>query len=140
MRYKKFKYRNKKYETPIFLTLRTKSSYLNAEDLNRMEFRCAELADMYRLIGYDVNIQTKYDWQMKDFLTEYHMSRIVANIRILMSKYSLVYPSSNYSVNIDYNDLNRLERILEIIYENILSIVRSWHLYSGTCIAGGSII
>lgn len=140
MRYSKFKYNAKKYDIAKFFTGWTAKSYLNAEDLNRMEFRCAELADMYRLIGYDVNVQTKYDWQMKDFLTEYHMSRIAANIRTLMSKYSLIYPSSNYSVNIDYNDLNRLERILEIIYENILSIVRSWHLYSGMCIAGGSII
>ena len=90
---------------------------LNLTDLNRIEGNIAYLAEKMESYYYSPNIHEKI-WVREDMPNQNDMSRIVDNIRSLISSF---YPPNNSpalpSTMLSYSDINAIEKNLYLIKE-----------------------
>ena len=88
---------------------------LNLLDLNRIEGNIAYLAEKMEEYSYSPNIHGK-QWAIVDLPDENDMSRIIGNIRALISAfYSPSNPPSLPATMLSYNDINAIEKNLYLI-------------------------
>ena len=90
---------------------------LNLADLNRIEGNIAYLGELMESFSYTPNIHDK-KWNISDLPNQNDMSRIVENIRSLISAYySPSSPPSLPTTMLSYSDLNAIEENLYLIKE-----------------------
>lgn len=88
---------------------------LNLLDLNRIEENIAYLADKMESYTYSPNIHGR-QWGREDMPNENDMSRIIENIRALISAfYSPDNPPPLPDTMLSYNDINAIEENLYLI-------------------------
>ena len=90
---------------------------LNLADLNRIEGNIAYLGELMESFSYTPNIHGK-SWIISDLPNQNDMSRIIENIRSLISAYySPASPPSLPTTMLSYTDLNAIEENLYLIKE-----------------------
>ena len=108
---------------------------LNLADLNRIEGNIAYLGELMESFSYTPNIHEKM-WTITDLPNQNDMSRIIENIRALVSAY---YPPSSPpslpTTMLSYSDLNSIEENLSLIKE-LLDCMQSSFKKVGTIKSG----
>lgn len=108
---------------------------LNLLDLNRIEGDIAYLAEKMEEYSYSPNIHGK-QWTIVDLPNEDDMSRIIENIRALVSAfYSPHNPPSLPTTMLSYNDINAIEENLYLI-KQMLDCMQSSFKQVGTIKSG----
>jgi hypothetical protein len=111
----------------------------NLLDLNRIEGDIAFLAEHMEEFAYAPNIHGK-EWNRGDMPTQNDMSRIVENIRALISAfYSPDNPPSLPSTMLSYNDINAIEENLYLI-KQLLDVMQTSFKQVGTIKSGSRMI
>ena len=99
---------------------------LNLLDLNRIEGNIAYLAENMESYSYSPNIHGK-QWSRVDMPNQDDMSRIVENIRALISAfYSPDNPPQLPTTMLSYSDINAIEENLYLIKEILDCMVSSF--------------
>lgn len=110
---------------------------LNLLDLNRIEENIAFLAEKMESYSYSPNIHGKL-WTNVDMPTQNDMSRIVENIRSLISAfYSPDNPPSLPTTMLSYSDINAIEENLYLI-KQLLDCMASSFKKVGTIKSGST--
>ena len=112
---------------------------LNLADLNRIEGNISFLAEKMESYHYFPNIHEKY-WATADMPNQNDMSRIIGNIRSLISAfYSPNSPPSLPTTMLSFADINAIEENLYLIKE-ILDSMQSSFKQVGTIKSGSRMI
>lgn len=110
---------------------------LNLLDLNRIEDNISYLAETMENYSYSPNIHGK-QWDKVDLPNQDDMSRIIENIRALMSAfYSPDNPPSLPDTMLSYNDINAIEENLYLI-KQMLDCMQSSFKQAGTIKSGST--
>lgn len=111
----------------------------NLLDLNRIENDIDFLAETMESFGYAPNIHGKR-WDRGDMPNQNDMSRIIENIRSLISAfYSPDNPPSLPSTMLSYNDINAIEENLYLI-KQLLDVMQTSFKMVGTIKSGSKTI
>ena len=109
----------------------------NLLDLNRIECNINYLAEKMESFSYAPNIHGK-QWNRVDMPNQNDMSRIVDNIRALISAfYSPNNPPSLPTTMLSYNDINAIEENLHLI-KQLLDVMQSSFKQVGTIKSGST--
>lgn len=112
---------------------------LNLADLNRIEGNISYLAEKMESFSYSPNIRGK-QWTNADMPNQNDMSRIIGNIRALISAfYSPSSPPSLPSTMLSIADINAIEENLYMIKE-ILDCMQSSFKKVGTIKSGSRML
>ena len=112
---------------------------LNLLDLNRIENDIAFLADLMESFSYAPNIHGKL-WSRVDMPNQNDMSRIVENIRALISAfYTPDNPPSLPTTMLSYHDINAIEENLYLI-KQMLDVMQTSFKKVGTIKSGSRMI
>lgn len=110
---------------------------LNLLDLNRIEGNIAYLAEKMESYSYSPNIHGK-QWSKVDLPNQDDMSRIIENIRALISAfYSPDNPPTLPTTMLSYNDINAIEENLYLI-KQLLNCMESSFKHVGTIRSGST--
>ncbi len=110
---------------------------LNLLDLNRIEGNIAFLAETMENFSYSPNIHGKR-WNRVDMPNQNDMSRIIENIRALMSAfYSPDNPPSLPTTMLSYSDINAIEENLYLLKE-LLDVMQTSFKKVGTIKSGST--
>ena len=111
----------------------------NLLDLNRIENDIKFLAEKMESFGYAPNIHGK-QWSREDMPNQNDMSRIVDNIRSLISAfYSPNNPPSLPTTMLSYKDINAIEENLYLI-KQLLDVMQTSFKMVGTIKSGSRMI
>lgn len=120
------------------ITNRTsKNTYYNYTDLNRVEAKTAEIADLLTAQGYFTSITVKTNWGKGDYPTAEQMERYLGNVQKCVDNFCAVpgvtLPESMKKLL--YTDANNIEKTLagiERLIDYMLSVMRNCGtFYSG---------
>ena len=113
------------------------NTYYNYSDLNRVEAKTAEVAELLTAQGYVTTIDVKTDWKMTDFPTQTEMNRYLGNVKKCVNNFckmpGITLPDT--MDKFDYIGANNIEKTLvgiEKLLEYMLAVMR----YSGTFYSG----
>ena len=113
------------------------NTYYNYSDLNRVEAKTAEVAELLTAQGYVTTIDVKTDWKMTDFPTQTEMQRYLGNVKKCVNNFckmpGVTLPGT--MDRLDYIGANNIEKTLigiEKLLEYMLAVMR----YSGTFYSG----
>ena len=113
------------------------NTYYNYSDLNRVEAKTAEVAELLTAQGYVTTIDVKTDWKMTDFPTQTEMQRYLGNVKKCVNNFckmpGVTLPDT--MDRLDYIGANNIEKTLvdiEKLLEYMLDVMR----YSGTFYSG----
>lgn len=110
---------------------------LNLLDLNRIESNIAFLAEKMESFSYAPNIHGK-QWSRVDMPNQNDMSRIIDNIRALVSAfYSPHNPPSLPTTMLSYSDINDIEENLYLI-KQLLDVMQTSFKKVGTIKSGST--
>ena len=91
----------------------TSKAYLNADDFNRIETNCKEIAELLNVSG----LITKTNWTIQDLPTVDHIQRIVSNVSVLRDAWYTYAGTPEVPKSMKtWQQLNDLERILWEVY------------------------
>ena len=111
----------------------------NLLDLNRIEGDIEFLAEQMESFGYAPNVHGK-QWSREDMPNQSDMSRIVDNIRDLISAfYSPNNPPSLPVTMLSYDDINAIEKNLYLI-KQLLDVMQTSFKMVGTIKSGSRMI
>lgn len=126
------------------MTAAEKTEYLagmkgayNATDLNRVGEACEYIADrLNNLLGFDIHITPKQDWQIADIPTTAEMDEYLDNIATLRAAYAIVAPSVPSDMEqLTFSEANDIETILIAVDEAAQRVISSF-VYSGQTFSG----
>ena len=113
------------------------NTYYNYSDLNRVEAKTAEVAELLTAQGYVTTVDVKTDWKMTDFPTQTEMNRYLGNVKKCVNNFcqmpGVTLPDT--MDRLDYIGANNIEKTLvgiEKLLEYMLAVMR----YSGTFYSG----
>ena len=113
------------------------NTYYNYSDLNRVEAKTAEVAELLTAQGYVTTVEVKTDWTMTDFPTQTEMNRYLGNVKKCVNNFcqmpGVTLPDT--MDRLDYIGANNIEKTLvgiEKLLEYMLAVMR----YSGTFYSG----
>ena len=113
------------------------NTYYNYSDLNRVEAKTAEVAELLTAQGYVTTVVVKTDWLMTDFPTQTEMNRYLGNVKKCINNFckipGIMLPDT--MDRLDYIGANNIEKTLvdiEKLLEYMLAVMR----YSGTFYSG----
>lgn len=113
------------------------NTYYNYSDLNRVEVKTAEVAELLTAQGYVTTVVVKTDWSMTDFPTQTEMNRYLGNVKKCVNNFcqmpGVTLPDT--MDRLDYIGANNIEKTLvgiEKLLEYMLAVMR----YSGTFYSG----
>lgn len=110
---------------------------LNLLDLNRIEGNISYLAEMMESYSYAPNIHGK-QWDRVDLPNQNDMSRIIENIRALISAfYSPADPPRLPTTMLSYSDINAIEQNLFLIKQLLDTMASSFKIV-GTIKSGAT--
>jgi len=121
------------------ITNRTSNyTYYNYVDLNRVEAKTAEVADLLTEQGYFTTIAVKTDWIKGDKPNKTQMKRYLGNVQKCVNNFcSMPNAELPITMKIDFNDANNIEKALvnaEILIGYMLEVMR----YSGCFYIGSN--
>lgn len=113
------------------------NTYYNYSDLNRVEAKTAEVAELLTAQGYVTTVVVKTDWKMTDFPTQTEMNRYLENVKKCVNNFCRVPGATlpDTMDRLDYIGANNIEKTLvgiEKLLEYMLAVMR----YSGTFYSG----
>lgn len=113
------------------------NTYYNYSDLNRVEAKTAEVAELLTAQGYVTTVDVKTDWKITDFPTQTEMNRYLGNVKKCVNNFcqmpGVTLPDT--MDRLDYIGANNIEKTLvgiEKLLEYMLAVMR----YSGTFYSG----
>lgn len=113
------------------------NTYYNYSDLNRVETKTAEVAELLTAQGYVTTVEVKTDWTMTDFPTQTEMNRYLGNVKKCVNNFcqmpGITLPDT--MDKLDYIGANNIEKTLvgiEKLLEYMLAVMR----YSGAFYSG----
>lgn len=113
------------------------NTYYNYSDLNRVEVKTAEVAELLTVQGYVTTVVVKTDWSMTDFPIQTEMNRYLGNVKKCINNFcqmpGITLPDT--MDRLDYIGANNIEKTLvgiEKLLEYMLAVMR----YSGTFYSG----
>lgn len=113
------------------------NTYYNYSDLNRVEAKTAEVAELLTVQGYVTTVVVKTDWSMTDFPTQTEMNRYLGNVKKCINNFcqmpGITLPDT--MDRLDYIGANNIEKTLvgiEKLLEYMLAVMR----YSGAFYSG----
>ena len=113
------------------------NTYYNYSDLNRVEAKTTEVAELLTAQGYVTTVVVKTDWLMTDFPTQTEMNRYLGNVKKCVNNFckmpGITLPDT--MDRLDYIGANNIEKMLvgiEKLLEYMLAVMR----YSGTFYSG----
>lgn len=113
------------------------NTYYNYSDLNRVEAKTAEVAELLTAQGYVTTVDVKTDWKMTDFPTQTEMNRYLGNVKKCVNNFcqmpGITLPDT--MDRLDYIGANNIEKTLVGI-EKLLEYMLAVMLYSGTFYSG----
>ena len=120
---------------------------LNYTDLNRIEKKYIEIVKKLETLGENIEINpiktfTNEDdeWKMTDLITIEKINQIRENVYILQQRTQIeVGLNIEFNSNLNYKQLNNLEKILYEIDKAIKAIMSTF-MYSGTIYCGEEMI
>ena len=108
---------------------------LNTRDINRIENNIKFLSERLVELGYISDVFTK-EWVKDNLITELDIQRIINNVSSLISSFYQVSDAPSLpSKMTSYNDINQLERNIDLIKYLLDCMVSSFH-QSGTIKSG----
>lgn len=119
---------------------RTPKGYFNVEDINRIEEWSRYIADLLNSYGYEINISTKTDWEISDFLNISQMERVRSNVKKIRDVYYSLETTPTIPTTLNkfnYIKANEIERILYDI-ENAVAYSKLYFVRSGVGNTGQS--
>ena len=119
---------------------RTTKGYFNVEDINRVEEWSRYIADLLNSYGYEINISTKTDWEISDFLNISQMERVRSNVKKIRDVYYSLETTPTIPTTLNkfnYIKANEIERILYDI-ENVMAYSKLYFVRSGVGSSGQS--
>lgn len=112
---------------------------LNVSDINRIENNINYLSGKLNELGY-VNTTYTKSWNKLGLPTQQDINRIINNIKELITAFYQQSSAPNVPDKmVDYNDINAIEKNLELIKEIIDIMINSFKL-SGALQSGQTII
>ena len=113
------------------------NTYYNYSDLNRVEAKTAEVAELLTAQGYVTTVDVKTDWTMTNFPTQTEMKRYLENVKKCVNNFCQVpgVTLPDTMDRLDYIGANNIEKTLvgiEKLLEYMLAVMR----YSGTFYSG----
>ena len=113
------------------------NTYYNYSDLNRVEAKTAEVAELLTAQGYVTTVDVKTDWSMTDFPIQTEMNRYLGNVKKCVNNFcQMPGVTLPYTMDrLDYIGANNIEKTLvgiEKLLEYMLAVMR----YSGTFYSG----
>lgn len=110
----------------------TAKAYLNAEDFNRIETNCKELAELLNVSG----LITKLDWTIQDFPTSDNIQRIIGNVSAIREAWYTYRGTPEVPKSMKtWQQLNDLERIIWDVYtmkmDNNNAVCYAGEFYAG---------
>lgn len=113
------------------------NTYYNYSDLNRVEVKTAEVAELLTVQGYVTTVVVKTDWSMTDFPTQTEMNRYLGNVKKCVNNFCQMHGVTlpDTMDRLDYIGANNIEKTLvgiEKLLEYMLAVMR----YSGTFYSG----
>lgn len=120
---------------------------LNYIDLNRIEKKYIEIVNKMKLLGENVTINPiktftseNDEWKMTDLISIEKINQIRQNVYILQQETQVeVNLNIEFTNNLNYKQLNNLEKILYEIDEAINRVISTF-VYAGTIYCGEEII
>lgn len=111
---------------------------ISIDTLNRIEEKCAELVDIFALLGYDeVSGVISKAWSYEDIFHPEELSRILNNLNILRNAYFVyAYTPPTPQPRYHYTAINAIEKILHDLEELTDKVSQSF-VYCGTIHSGG---
>ena len=110
---------------------------LNLTDINRIEGNITYLADKMASYAYSPTVHSK-QWRMVDLPNQYDISRIIGNIRNLISVYYPPHdPPDLPTTMLSYEDINAIEENLFLL-KQMLDWMESSFRKSGTIVCGST--
>lgn len=113
------------------------NTYYNYSDLNRVEAKTAEVAELLTAQGYVTTVKVKTDWKITDFPTQTEMNRYLGNVKKCVNNFcqmpGVTLPDT--MDRLDYIGANNIEKTLagiEKLLEYMLDVMR----YSGSFYSG----
>ena len=113
------------------------NTHYNYSDLNRVEAKTAEVAELLTAQGYVTTVVVKTDWSMTDFPIQTEMNRYLENVKKCVNNFcqmpGITLPDT--MDRLDYIGANNIEKTLvgiEKLLEYMLAVMR----YSGTFYSG----
>lgn len=113
------------------------NTYYNYSDLNRVEAKTAEVAELLTAQGYVTTVDVKTDWTMTDFPTQTEMKRYLGNVKKCVNNFcqvpNITLPDT--MDKLDYIGANNIEKTfagIEKLLEYMLAVMR----YSGSFYCG----
>lgn len=117
----------------------TKKGFYNATDLNRVGNAVNTICTFLRFVGVRIDLDPKVDWVMEDSPTPAQMGKYLADVRALqgiLAEYRTPGKIPEAMSGLTVVEANDIERVLDILYRAIESIIQSYRYYSGTTISG----
>ena len=111
---------------------------IGIDTLNRIEDKCAELVDIFAMLGYDEveGVSCKV-WTHEDIFYSRELSRVLNNVNILRNAYFVYgYTPPTPQARYHYTAINAIEKILYDL-EEITDKVSQSFIYCGTIHSGG---
>ena len=110
---------------------------LNTIDINRIEDNIKYISEQLLEFGYEPDVSTK-QWDRENLPTESDTQRIIENIRsIISSFYQVSNAPSLPSKMLSYDEINQIERNIDLIKYLLDCMVNSFH-QSGTIKSGAT--
>ncbi len=124
----------------------TSKDYYNAEDLNRVEANMGFIVDYLHSIDYPIELgEIVTDRNMLDIDFVSSINRVEDNLESIRSAIRIISPGYGpqktwtNKMGFDFNDANRYEKNLELLYKWAQLIYESYK-YCGTFVCGEEVI
>lgn len=116
---------------------KTKKSFYNYTDLNRIELWCKYISEILNSYSYPVNIITKTNYLRNNLPNESDLERIRGNINTLQKAY---FSFTQIPENLEYMNWQKANDIEKILYEidNIIKYMENNFVYCGVARCGQS--
>lgn len=110
----------------------------NYTDLNRVGAAMQYVAERINGYGYVVHVSPRTDWGEEDCPTPSAMSRYLADLAVLRSKFAMMQTTPTVPEDMEqltYTEANNIEKILEDIDYLLTNTAKGW-FYSGEVLSG----
>ena len=93
----------------------TDRSYIDFEDLNRVEGAVQFISDRLSAAGYDQTVTSRTEWQMQDLRTQEDMDRLRNNINALRAAFTVRSDTPATPGSITYSSIDQANAIEQIL-------------------------
>ena len=120
---------------------KTEKGYYGSKDLNRVENTVAQLQELAKQLGVQLQLETKTDWVLTDTFsqeswpTKRQMRRYLSNVAQLCAACGIQMPLPTTMEGLDWVGANQIEEALHHTGQRIKTVTQTFH-FSGELFAG----